>query len=155
MSHETSVRAEFEKAWAKYFPLPTPQSVGEESLQDQAKLKGWIFWQAAYAAGMATLTPVEIAGTETYKALWADRDRVEKEYAQRVETAEAELAALRKERDALRDDERLSIELAIEVWSCWHGPMARIPGTHDQCAQELLEMIKRARTALESTGKND
>jgi hypothetical protein len=38
--------------------------------------------------------------------------------------------------------EELAFELALKVWERWHGPMAKIPATHDQCASELCEMLK-------------
>lgn len=46
--------------------------------------------------------------------------------------------------DALDKDqiERLSVQLSILIWERWHGPLAHIPGTHEDTVNQLRQMIQ-------------
>jgi hypothetical protein len=36
----------------------------------------------------------------------------------------------------------VSIALAIKIWERWHGPMAKVPGSHDECVNSLRLMLQ-------------
>lgn len=39
---------------------------------------------------------------------------------------------------------RISVELAVRIWERWHGPLASIPGTHDDTVNQLRQMLVEA-----------